>query len=244
MRNTIVAALGAALVWLSPTAEAATFKAVEAYYTFGSGVSSNQTRLLADKASVIGFPGLDTVSFLRFAPGDLPSETLGDKRMRALLVLEHDPDELAGTLIPASDARPVSVSAYGLGGMWDPVGGNLADIMYGTDGAAAVATTMVGDPGRYRWDITELVDSWITDASLPTALSLSGVFGNVNIDDRNSYGAFHTVSSTTGLMPTVRVAPVPLPATLLVLLSALPLLSRRGRAGLSGTVRALVPLRA
>ena len=234
MRHTLtVVALCGAMAIGAASASASSISATEAYYTFGENVSSNTTRLLSDKATVIGFPGLETISFLLFDPADLPSTPLAPRNLRATLKLEHDPDALADTLIPASDARPVRASVYALGGTWDPVSGNLADIQYGPGGADAVSRTLIGDPGVYSWNVTELIDEWITGAQGLTALSLSGVFGNVNIDDRNSYATLHTVGSSTGLVPHLEIAPVPLPASFWLMLAALPLLSRRLRGRLS-----------
>ncbi|MEM6745763.1 MAG: hypothetical protein AAF676_18810, partial [Pseudomonadota bacterium] len=183
----------------------AVLPAQEAYYTFGAGVSANTERLLSDKATVIGFPGLDTVSFMLFDPAQIAADVPESGGFQAFLVLEHDPDELAGTLIPATAARPVSVSAYAVDGVWDPAGGNLADIDYGAGGASVVATTMVGDPGLYSWDVTDLVSDWRSGVRGLTALALSGVFGNVNQDDFNSYAAMHTVGSQTGVAPFISV---------------------------------------
>mgnify|MGYP001795090779 CR=1 FL=1 len=78
-------------------ASAASIFAAEAYYTFGANVSSNTERLLADKAPVIGFPDLPTISFLLFDPSELPADPLGPQRLRAILKLQHDPASIPGT---------------------------------------------------------------------------------------------------------------------------------------------------
>ena len=200
-------------------AHATPILATGGYYTFGPGVSGNSgIRLLADKAADIGFPGLQSVSFLQFGAGDLPGATLASNQ-RAILSLEHDPS-LASTLIPASDARPLSLSVYGATGTWDPVNGNLADIQYGLNGASAFATTLIGDAGIYTWDITTLINSFISGGATTsqTFFALSGLFGNTNTDGRNSYGVFHTVGSDGGLVPqiTIQTIPLPLPAILLL----------------------------
>ena len=114
--------------------------------------------------------------------------------------MEQD-SSLASTLIPASNSRSVSLSIYNLTGAFDSVNGNIANIDYGVNGANAIAATQIGDDGSYSWDITTLVDSWITSLASNNGLALSGVFGNVNTDGRNSYGIFHTVGSTTGFAP-------------------------------------------
>lgn len=198
---------------------AAPIQAIDSYYTFGANVSSNSgTRLLADKAADIGFPFLQSISFLQFDAGDLPSATLAANEI-AVLSLQHDPS-LAPTLIPASNARPVSLSVYGATGTWDPVNGNLADIQYGLNGASAFAKTFVGDAGIYKWDITQLINDFISagTSTSQTFLALSGLFGNTDIDGRNSYGIFHAPGSNTGLGPqiSIEVIPLPLPAVLLI----------------------------
>ena len=230
-------AIVAALCWTS-TAKAMVIETVlasEAYYTFGSNVSANSgIRLLGDKAANIGFPDFQSISFLRFDQALLPDSTLQDRGRVAFLTLQQDPS-LAPTLIPASTARPVSLSVYRLTDLFDPVGGNVDDIDYGASGVNAVATTEVGRPGTYRWDITALVDEWIMSPATNFGIALSGVFGNIDIDGRNSYGIFHTVGSTAGLAPALVV--VPEPATLALMMLALAILAfatgRNGRAELS-----------
>jgi hypothetical protein len=78
------------------------------------------------------------------------------------------------------------------------------------------------------WSVTALVDDWIRGA-LPPILAISGVFGNVDLDGRNSYATFHTVGSTAGLRPVIDVAPIPLPAPAALLAAALAALG--GKAG-------------
>ncbi|MEM9212789.1 MAG: SGNH/GDSL hydrolase family protein [Cyanobacteria bacterium P01_F01_bin.150] len=181
--------------------------ATDAYYTFSGSISSNSTRLLGDKATAIGLEGLDTISFLQFDPMALP-ETLLDQAFSATLTLEHDAS-LADSLIPATDDRPVILSIYDLDAPFDDTkpGGNLADIDYGENGANAIAVTSVGDDGLYSWDVTELIAEWAVDTTQNDGLAISGIFGNENLDDRNSYGIFHTVGSTDGLVPTLTITP-------------------------------------
>lgn len=204
----------------APAAKASviqTVSASEAYYMFGPNVSANSgARLLADKAADIGFPDLQSVSFLRFDQGDLPTTTLASRGLTARLTLQQD-NNLASTLIPASNERPLSLSIYGLTNVFDAVNGNLADIDYGADGANAIATTLVGDNSLYHWDITSLIDEWITTPALNFGFALSGLFGNSDIDGRNSYGIFHTVGSTTGLAPSFAIVSVPEPSTFVIL---------------------------
>lgn len=184
--------------------------ASDAYYTFGPNVSANSgIRLLADKAADIGFPDFQSISFLKFDHSDLPSSTLEDNNLQAFLTLEQD-FSLAPTLISASIDRPLSLSIYSLTGAFDPVNGNHTEINYGVDGANAIATTQIGNDGFYSWDITSLVDDWITSPSSNNGFALSGLFGNADIDGRNSYGIFHTVGSTSGLAPNINVVPEPL----------------------------------
>ena len=183
-----------------------TLAATGAYYTFAGNVSSNSNlRLLGDKAPVLGFEGLETISFLQFDPTALP-DTLLDQSFSATLTLQHDPS-LAPTLIPATDDRPVNLSIYDLNAPFDATqpGGNLDDIDYGENGVNAIATTSIGNDGVYGWDITELVVEWAINATNNDGLAISGIFGNVDIDGRNSYGIFHTVGSTTGLVPTLTI---------------------------------------
>ncbi|MEM6577534.1 MAG: DNRLRE domain-containing protein [Pseudomonadota bacterium] len=201
-------------------ASAAPILATDTYYTFGSNVSANSgTRLLGDKATTIGFPGLDTISFIQFDASDLPAAPLPSNQSWRLL-LEHDP-ALAGTLIEATEDRPVSLSIYAVSGPWDPVSGNLAGIQYGTDGAAAIATTLVGAPGVYEWDVTSLINGFISNG-LPTDetfFALSGLFGNTDTDGFNSYGTFYAEGATDGLAPQLRITLVPLPMPALLLLT-------------------------
>jgi hypothetical protein len=199
------------------TAHAFTFSiaASDAYYAFRGSVSSNTTRLLGDKATVIGLPGQDTVSFLKFNLAGLNINS--NEPYKAILTLQHDPARLGATLLPASNARPVSLSAYDLVNPFDRTkpGGNLFDVNYGPNGSRAVATTTVGNPGIYTWDVSTLFNRWVQTPTSNNGIALSGIFGNVNIDDRNSYGIFHTVGSTTGLVPTLQVEAVPEPTTML-----------------------------
>ncbi|MEL6232612.1 MAG: PEP-CTERM sorting domain-containing protein [Cyanobacteria bacterium J06636_28] len=207
-------------ITLPTAAQAAVFKvpASAGYYTFGENVSANSdTRLLSDKATVIGFAGLETISFLQFDFTGLPLTEIATDLLQAELVLEHDSD-LAGTLIPATDDRPVSVSVYGITAPFDSTNGNLADIDYGVDGANAFATTSVGDDGVYTWDLTTLVSDLANTSASGIDLSLSGVFGNVNIDDRNSYGSFYPVGATDGLAPQLVIETVPEPTSLAALM--------------------------
>lgn len=215
-----VASAIAATAALPLAAQAAVFEVTAStdYYTFGPNVSSGSgTRLLSDKATVIGFPGLETISFLQFDLTGLPLVDIQSELLKADLVLEYDSD-LAGTLIPATDDRPVSVSVYGITAPFDNVDGNLDDIDYGVDGANAFATTLVGDDGIYTWNLTDLVSDLADASATGIDLALSGVFGNVNIDDRNSYASFYPAGTTVGLAPTLRIKTVPEPASSAALL--------------------------
>jgi len=179
--------------------------ASEGYYTFAGNVSGNSDfRLLSDKATAIGFAGLDTNSFLRFE--DFPVERIGESLLSATLQLEHDValTELAN-LIPATAERPVEVSIYALedGAEFDPVGGNDADIDFGADGSNAFATTSVGANGVYAWDLTALVEGEPDNEGLNVALS--GVFGNSDTDGRNAYAAFYPVDADDGLAPRLMI---------------------------------------
>ena len=186
-----------------------TIEADDAYYTFGANVSANSDiRLLGDKAADIGFPDFQSISFLKFDQSDLPTTPFVPGGPSAFLVLQQD-NSLAPTLIPSSTRRPVVLSVYDLNAIFDPINGNLADIDYGLNGANSIATTSVGNNGFYRWDITELVNQWILDPLTNNGLALSGLFGNTNIDDRNSYGIFHTVGSATGAAPAIFVLSEP-----------------------------------
>lgn len=186
-----------------------TIEADEAYYTFGANVSANSgIRLLGDKAADIGFPDFQSISFLKFDQSDLPTTPFGPGGASAFLVLQQD-NSLAPTLIPSSTRRPVVLSVYDVNAIFDPVDGNVDDIDYGLDGANSIATKSVGNNGFYRWDITDLVNQWILDPSSNNGLALSGLFGNTDIDGRNSYGIFHTVGSIAGLAPSIFVISEP-----------------------------------
>ena len=203
-------------------AEAAVFSvpASDSYFTFAGNISgSSDIRLLSDKATAIGFEGFDTISFLQFDLSALQTPEIQDDFLNATLKLEYDSvlTEPAN-LIPATAARPVNVSVYGLTAPFDNVNGNVDTIAFGADGADAIATETIGADGIYSWDITTLVSQWLTDATTDTDIALSGVFGNVNIDDRNSYASFYPAGATAGLSPTIVVETVPEPASLIALL--------------------------
>ncbi|MEM8822943.1 MAG: DNRLRE domain-containing protein [Pseudomonadota bacterium] len=212
--------LAAAIAVTSTASHAATFDAVESYYTFGSGVSSNQERLLADKAQEIGFPGLETISFILF---DISTFSAPATPYRVSLQLEQD-SGLAGTLIPAAADRELTVGAYALDGIWDPVNGNLADARYGTNGSAAFDLVNVGANGIYSWDVTRLFRQWVNTPTAETAIVITGLFGNTNTDNRNTYASFYAANSIAGTGPQLLVAQVPLPAGLPLILAALGIL--------------------
>ena len=207
---------------LPNAAQAAKFSlaATDSYFTFAGNVSgTSDIRLLSDKATAIGFDGLDTISFIEFDLGSLQIPSVQNNFSQATLQLEYDPvlTEPAN-LIPATSDRPVNVSVYSLDAPFDHVNGNVDDINYGDNGENAIATATVGDGGIYNWDVTSLVQQWLASETPDTDLALSGVFGNVNIDDRNSYASFYPAGATAGLSPTLVVQTVPEPASLGVLL--------------------------
>ena len=208
----------------SSSAQASTFNqsASDSYFTFAGNISSSSDiRLLSDKATAIGFEGLDTISFIQFDLSSLQTPKVRNKFSQASLQLEYDPvlTEPAN-LIPATSDRPVNVSVYDLNAPFDPVNGNVDDIDYGENGENAIATVSVGNGGIYSWDVTTLVKSWLNGAEADTDLALSGVFDNVNIDDRNSYASFFPAGATEGLAPTLVVQTVPEPASLAAVLLA------------------------
>ncbi len=226
----VSAAIGGAALGSAASAQAAAFAnlpADAAYYTFRGGVSGNSdARLLAGKATAIGFPGQDAISFIGFDRADLPAALPAGGK--ALLRLEHDP-ALAEFLFEASDDRPISLSAYGFNNppstdfdpSFDPVAGNNFDVNYGPEGSRAVATTMVGAPGLYRWDVTTLFETWLAEPDAVAAIAVSGIYGNAGGDGRNAYGIFHTVGSKLGAAPELHITPVP---------GALPLMLTAGAA--------------
>ncbi|MEM8827920.1 MAG: pre-peptidase C-terminal domain-containing protein [Cyanobacteria bacterium P01_G01_bin.19] len=202
--NTITGGAGADQFWIASAEIPDTSSTIEitadtGFFTFGENVSeSSDRRLLSDKATVIGFAGLETISFLEFELGEISQSIVTN----AELILEHDAD-LAETLIPATADRPVSVSAYEVTAPLDEVNGNLDDINYGEEGANGIATTVVGEDGIYSWDVTELIQDELLNSNPGANVALSGVFGNENIDDRNSYASFYPVGTTDGLEPTL-----------------------------------------
>ncbi|MEL7038324.1 MAG: PEP-CTERM sorting domain-containing protein [Cyanobacteria bacterium J06592_8] len=220
LKTVLATVIATSSVVFSAVANAATFEiqASDAYYTFAGNVSSNSNlRLLTDKATAIGFDDLDTLSFLQFDAGDLPIEAIEGKEFKATLTLEYDSQltELAN-LIPATPERPVSVSVYGLTAPFNSVEGNVNDINYGTNGENAIANATIGEDRIYTWNITALVEEWLDSSTSDTNLALSGVFGNVDLDGRNSYASFYTVGATEGLVPTVTIQ-VPEPSSLVAL---------------------------
>lgn len=234
--QTKLAGIGVAMMataFASPAATAAVFQvpASDAYFTFAGSVSGTSgNRLLSDKANVIGFEGFETISFLQFDFTGLPLEKIQSDLIEAKLVLEHD-SELAGTLIPATAERLVSVSVYGLTAPFDDVNGNVGDIDFGVDGANAFATTSVGADGIYSWDLTDLLRDLASTSAAGIDLSLNGIFGNVNTDDRNTYASFYPVGATEGLAPKLVIQTVPEPASVaaLVLLGSSLLVLKKQR---------------
>jgi phosphohistidine phosphatase SixA len=206
--NTLTGGRGADQFWIATgdfIVNVYEVEASNAYYTFRDVVSGNSdTRLLSDKATAIGFPeSFQSVSFLNFE--DIPVEKLQSGLISAELKLENNSD-LADTLISSTEERPVSVSTYGLieGAQFDPVNGNFGDIDYGVEGANAISSTSVGGDGVYSWDVKALVADELTNPSGDElSVVLSGVFGNVNTDDRNSYASFYPAGATNGLAPTL-----------------------------------------
>ncbi|MEM7006903.1 MAG: DNRLRE domain-containing protein [Pseudomonadota bacterium] len=209
--------LSAVIALASTASGAATFDATDSYYTFGFGVSSNQERLLADKAQEIGFAGLETISFILF---DVSTFLAPSRPYRVSLQLEQD-SGLAGTLIPAAIDRELVVGAYALDGTWDPVNGNLTDARYGNDGDAAFDLQTVRANGVYSWDVTELFREWLQTPASETAIVITGLFGNTDTDGRNTYASFYAANSLTGTGPQLVVTAVPLPAGLPLILAAL-----------------------
>ncbi|MBF2002173.1 MAG: hypothetical protein IGS38_15815 [Synechococcales cyanobacterium M58_A2018_015] len=63
----------------------------------------------------------------------------------------------------------------------------------------------VGNDGLYNWDVTSLIQRWAVDPTNNDGVAISGFYGNVDIDGRNSYGIFHTVGSTTGQVPILTI---------------------------------------
>jgi hypothetical protein len=224
----VLAGLGLALA-LGRAEAATTVAASEAYYTFRGTVSSFSTsRLLADKATAIGFPGQDAVSFIRFDRDDLPAVLRPGAA--ATLTLEHDP-ALASFLLAAEAARPTLVGAYDVRDIFDPPGAGNFDVIYGPGGSLALDRASVGAPGLYSWDIGDLVRDWLADPTLDPIVAFSGIYGNDGPDPRNGYAIFHTVGSTGGLAPTLTVTPIPAALPLLAAaLGTLALLRRRARA--------------
>ncbi|MEM9164007.1 MAG: DNRLRE domain-containing protein [Cyanobacteria bacterium P01_F01_bin.4] len=235
-RLTVLTGLAIATTVMTPlAAEAATFKvtASDSYFTFAGNISgTSDIRLLSDKATAIGFEGLDTISFLQFDLSALQTPEVQTDFFKATLKLEYDSvlTEPAN-LIPATADRPVNVSVYALTAPFDDVNGNGNDIDFGVDGENAIATATVGDDGIYTWDVTTLVEPWLTNAVPDTDIALSGVFGNVDIDGRNSYASFYPAGATGGLAPTLVVETVPEPASLaaLVLLGSGLMFTRKQR---------------
>ena len=203
-------------------ARAATFNAParDSYFTFAGNISStSDIRLLSDKATAIGFDGLDTISFLQFDLSELLIPEMQENFLQATLKLEYDSvlTEPAN-LIPATADRPVNVSVYGLTAPFDDVNGNVDDIDYGSNGDLAIATAAIGADGVYTWDVTDLVNQWLIASAPNTDIALSGVFGNVDIDGRNSYASFYPAGATEGLAPTLVIKTVPEPTGLVALL--------------------------
>lgn len=233
MRSALALAILGLTIVLQPGAgrAATTVAASDAFYTFrGSESSFSSSRLLADKATAIGFPGQDAISFIEFDRTALPSTLAPGQKVT--LRLQHDPS-LAPTLFAADAARPVSLGVYAVEDIFDPPGVGNFDVVYGPGGSAAIATASVGAPGIHSWTVTDLVRAWLADPSLGTVLALSGIYGNDGPNPRNAYGIFHAVGSSSGLAPELTITP--LPAALPLLAAALGALgltahARRGRA--------------
>ncbi|MEL6136013.1 MAG: DNRLRE domain-containing protein [Cyanobacteria bacterium J06626_23] len=219
MKKLALMAGAAITTTLLPTqAQAAVFNitASDSYFTFAGNISgTSDIRLLSDKATAIGFEGLDTLSFIEF---DFSGLALDSEFASATLQLTYDSvlTEPAN-LIPATPDRRVNVSVYDLTAPFDDVNGNVDDIDYGVDGENEIATATVSADGVYTWDISALVAEWLATDTPDTGLALSGVFGNVDIDGRNSYASFYPAGAATDLAPTIVIETVPEPANLAAL---------------------------
>jgi len=233
VKNLVLLTGAAIAATLLPTqAEAAVFNvtATESYFTFAGNISgTSDIRLLSDKATAIGFDGFDTLSFIEF---DLSGLSFDSESISATLQLTYDAVlTQPANLIPATADRPVNVSVYDLTEPFDNVDGNVDDIDYGVDGANAIATATVGADGLYTWDISSLVAEWLATDTPDTDLAISGVFGNVDIDGRNSYASFYPAGAATSLAPTIVIETVPEPISVaaLALTGGRLLLTRRQR---------------
>lgn len=205
--NIITGGRGADAFWITTgdfISTVAELTTADSYYTFAGNVSGNSDlRLLSDKATAIGFDGLDTNSFLQFEAVDTGGAVI--PLISATLRLEHNEANLElARLIPATEDRPVNVSTYALedGAEYDPVDGNDEDIDFGDNGANASATVSVGANGIYEWDVKELIEEPLFDGE-DMVIALSGVFGNTDTDGRNSYAGFFPTDATDGLEPTL-----------------------------------------
>ena len=204
--NTLTGGAGRDQFWIA-TAEVpqilttVEIPASEGYYTSEGDVTRfSNARLRSDKATAVELEGLDNISFLNFDLSSLSQSII----TKAELMLEHD-SVLADTLTPATEDNPVSVSAYEITAPFDAVNGNVNDIDYGEAGSNAIATTLVGDDGIYSWDVTELIEDKLLNSNSEVDIALSGVFGNENTGDLNSYASFYPAGVTIGLEPTLIV---------------------------------------
>jgi hypothetical protein len=217
-RSLRAAALAAAvlLVGVGTATAAVTVPAIDAYYAFRTVPSANTTRLLADKATAIGLPGQDAISFVAFDRASLPAAIPDGEK--ALLRLQHD-TSLAGNLRLPSAERPLNLGAYGLFAPFnsDRDGrGNAFTVAFGPQGSSVIDVATITENGIYSWDVTETVKGWLADPDAITALAISGIYGNRDLDPFNAYGAFHTVGSSLGMAPNLHVTPLPAAAWMLL----------------------------
>lgn len=189
------------LVSVQASAALLTDTVIHDFYSYGGGYSDNDRMIVNNPGS--GDP-FESIAFMKFDASGLASPVASaylnlDMYCNAFLTCtgtSGDTTEFSVNLVGVDVASVTDSSS---------VAGLAATI------GSAVDTIVIGAEDLYSWDITSLVNSWITDPSSNFGFAITA---RTDTDTDSVYNNYFTSSAAdgNGALPSITTSPVPVPA--------------------------------
>ena len=172
---------------------------------------------MVDMGPPHGIQDFTGMSFLKF---DL-SGISGTAVSSAVLMLERL-DE--GNHVQPSNGNPMDVHIHDMSVDVENTMYSKADLFAGV--TSHQSTTTIGDAGVYSWDITALVNGWLSGSIANNGIAL--VATPVNSADGGLVTYFASGTNNSAVMPNIQITAVPEPSTWLLMIGGLGLVGLMG----------------
>lgn len=170
-------------------------------YMSGSVASPDKDYMLTGEMAADSWWGFSWLSF------ETPDSTVEIAYLNLQSIAQ------GGGMWAVPDSSPVTMTVYAVtADVASITSSNVSDFRDNHIGGAVASISVSGGDAIYSWDITDLVNGWITGDNYGLVLSVDG-------DGSTVYGKFSGLGHSTGMAPVITdtALAVPEPATMMLL---------------------------